>query len=85
MGKSPQERALWAVEGYPLRLDEDWLLIQETVDFHLDGYTLVRTRDLAGVRYGSGVEGLNRIFRQEGIRSAVEEPVVLDTSSTQAV
>lgn len=60
---------VYSVSGYLLQASAEWLLIHASEDFHLDGYRLIRARDITRVRHSN--RGFQRILQREGIAQRV--------------
>lgn len=71
--------------GYPLQQSRSLVLVQEIVDFHLDGYRILRHRDIEDVKtYGPNHE-VSYVATQEGCRDGVGIDKELKLSSLPAV
>lgn len=68
------------VKGFLLEAGEEWILVNEVSDFHLNGYCLVRRQDVESVRRGRYERILEAILRREGVRpvSRLDLPLRLD-------
>jgi len=70
-----------AIHGFPLVVSEQFILIHEINDFHLDGYTVIPLRNLYAVRSGKAERMIERVFTGEGAfdKITVPEEVRLDS------
>ena len=73
----------YGVEGYLLLASANWLLIHTTVDFHLDGYSLIRPRDVTG--FARKKSSFARILEMEGIPSQVGISFPLDITDENSI
>ncbi len=71
------------IDGYPLKMSRDWLLIHNTDDMHLDGFILIRLCDVLLVRHQN--KGFQRILEGEGLAEKVDWDINLNMSSTQEI
>ena len=62
------------VHGFPLRLESDLLLVHEVNDFRLDGYVVLRLRDITWVRDGECERFCEEVLKGEGHLAQVGEP-----------
>ena len=58
----------------PLAIGKDILLIQYLHDFHLEGYKVIRLKDISKVVRDSGDEFVEGIFKKEGIYEQIRMP-----------
>jgi hypothetical protein len=58
------------VKGFLLEAGEEWILVNEVSDFHLNGFCLVRRQDVESVRRGRYERILEAILRKEDVRAA---------------
>lgn len=76
------ERAGCSVEGYLLDFSDEWLLIHSLVDFHLDGFELIRPRDVRRIR--PRARNFGRILVAEGItKDQIATSPTLNLRSTE--
>jgi hypothetical protein len=71
------------VKGYLLDAGDEWILVNEVSDFHLNGYCLIRRMDIECVRRGRYERIMEAILRREGVRAAkeLESPMRLDATA----
>ena len=75
----------YAEEGYPLQIGEKWLLLHATVDFHLDGFSIVRLDSIESIRKGNKKKGHQRILDAEGITDRIATGLQRDLSDIAAI
>ena len=63
-----------AIHGFPLTVTDQFVLIQEINDFHLDGYTIIPLRNLYAVRSGKAERMIERVFTGEGTIDKIKTP-----------
>ncbi len=70
------------VEGYLLDYSDEWLLVRCVVDFHLDGYTLLRPKDVCRIRRRARM--CDRLLRAEGVtKEDIFAGLTLDLKTTE--
>jgi hypothetical protein len=57
--------------GFPLAVTEEMLLMQEVIEFHLAGYSIMPIYEIRAVRSKKAERTLERIFEAEGIMQKV--------------
>ncbi len=55
------------VSGFLIDISDDFLLIQNTLDFSLDGYVIIRQDDFDSIRHSDYERTQGKIYRAEGI------------------
>ncbi len=68
------ENPTW--NGFPLALDGDLLLVRTLHDFDLDGFAVMRARDVTEVRNGSAERFFRRVLRGEKALEGMTTPDV---------
>ncbi|MGI8907601.1 MAG: hypothetical protein ACR2IE_14045 [Candidatus Sumerlaeaceae bacterium] len=71
------------VKGYLLEAGDEWILVNEVSDFHLNGHCAIRRADVESVRRGRYERILEAILRKEGVRAAAQLTFPLRLDSTQ--
>ena len=57
--------------GFPLAVTEEMLLLQEIIEFHLAGYSIMPIYEIRGVRSKKAERTVERIFEAEGLLGKV--------------
>ncbi len=65
--------------GFPLVVGDDFVLVRTLHDFTLDGFAVLRLRDITAVQSGESERFFERVLRAEGMlaRAAAPKPVLL--------
>jgi hypothetical protein len=63
-----------SIDGIPLLLGKELVLVQYLYDFQLDGYMIVKLKDITSIRSGNIERFLEMVLKQEGIYAQVEKP-----------
>ena len=71
--------------GFPLAVSEEWMLCHAIVDFHLNGYRLLRLRDIQRVNWWGVRSGYQRILKERGIPDQLGLDFNLDIASIQTI
>jgi len=56
------------LHGYLLDVSPEWTLIYNIVDFHLDGYSIIRNSYIERIRHNKYDQFFDRILKKEGIK-----------------
>ena len=73
------------VWGVALAVSTKLLLLARCVDFHLDGYVIIRRNDIARICCGRSERVFERILKNEGILENVTAPAYLELESWPTV
>jgi hypothetical protein len=71
--------------GFPLAVSDEWILCHAVLDFHLNGYKLLRLRDVQRVRWWGVRGGYHRILKEKGIPGQLGLDFNLDITSIQTI
>lgn len=68
------------IQGVPVAVSEDFLVLQEISDFYFFGYQIVRIENISELKRDATDAFVEHIMRQEGIIDQVQlkHPIVLD-------
>ncbi len=61
----------YSIYGFVLSCSSRLVLIHEAVDFHLNGYRIIRVSDITSVRYAKCDKQMTRMFSSEGVLDEV--------------
>ena len=67
------------IEGFPISLSEKFLLITCINDFHDEGYTVLRTKDIKKAYSKESIDFYEEMCKKEGLDEMIK-PVILDLS-----
>jgi len=81
--RASAENPTW--NGFPLALDGDLLLVRTLDDFFLDGFAVMRVRDLVEVRDGAAERFFHKALRAEGLLDALAPAPDVPLRSWRAV
>jgi hypothetical protein len=70
-----------AIDCIPLILGQDLLLVQYLFDFQLDGYMIIRIKDITFIRSDDIERFSEFILKKEGILSQIKEPPISNLES----
>lgn len=59
------------IHGYLLDGSREWLLVQNIYDFHLNGYSIIRRKDIKKLRYDDRDKCFESILKKEGVTKKV--------------
>lgn len=71
--------------GIPLMLEENILLIQYLYDYQLDGYMILRIKDITSVRSDERERFSEYILQQEGLYDKIQKPMLTTLRSWRAI
>lgn len=72
------------IEGFPISLSEKFLLITCINDFHDEGYTVLRTKDIKKAYSKESIDFYEEMCKKEGLDEMIK-PVILDLSGFAGV
>ncbi len=72
------------IEGFPISLSEKFLLMTCINDFHDEGYTLLRTKDIKKAYSKESIGFYEEMCKKEGLDEKIE-PVILDLTGFTSV
>lgn len=71
--------------GFPIYLSEDFILTTVIVDFHDEGYAIIRTKDIVDV-YSKKSDGFNeQICISEGLQDKIQQDYVKEIDSLKQI
>lgn len=73
------------VHGYLLDISDDWILVENISEFHLDGYSIVRKSDVKEIRYDKRDKYFEKILKLEGIKKNVSKKYDIDISDLHSI
>jgi hypothetical protein len=62
----------------PLLLGQKLLLVQNIIDFQLDGYMIIRIKDISSVRSDESERFSEYIFKEEGMLNQIKVPTLIN-------
>ena len=71
--------------GIPLMLDDNMLLIQYIYDYQLDGYMILRIKDITFVRSDERERFSEYILKQEGLYDEIKKPMLTTLRNWRAI
>ena len=64
------------IHGFPVQYDSQFVLVEYEYDFQMDGYKIIRTKDITELRQGTIEEFVENIFAKEGIPHHIDTCIV---------
>lgn len=77
----PKHATDQTLHGFPLVLSDNFVVLQEIREFHLDGYAIVPLKSIYAVRSGPVERAIERVLQGEGIYDKVSLPYALNLDS----
>ena len=69
------------IHGYLLKASKDWLLVQNISEFHLNGYSILRRKDIKKIYYDEAEKFFEKILNKEGVSKKVIDKYKINLSS----
>ncbi|MEW6097263.1 MAG: hypothetical protein AB1567_12200 [bacterium] len=73
------------IHGYLLDISDDWILVQNISEFHLDGYSIIRKSDVDKMRYDNRDRYFEKILRIEGVRENVSKKYEINITDLPSI
>lgn len=70
-----------SIDCVPIAVGRDLLLIQYLYDFQIDGYKILRIKDITCIRSGKHERHSERILKEEGVFDCIHKPNIDDADS----
>lgn len=71
--------------GFVLQASEDLVLFQQTSDFLIDGYAVIRLKDITSLKSGMCERFFEKMFRGEGLMAQVGDCPAIDLSDWKSL
>ena len=71
--------------GFPIKYNDKFILIENEYDFQIDGYKIIRTKDITEIRYKRVDKHSNYILEKEGLRSNSIPSIVSDIKNFKKI
>ncbi len=73
------------INCFPLSLGQKFLLVQYEYDFQLDGFKVMRMKDITSVRSDEVERFTEHILKQEGIFNSINQPFVINLNNWKSI
>ena len=73
------------INGFPIYFSEKFIFTTVIVDFHDEGYTILRTKDIIDVYSHESDTFLEQICINEGLQNKIQQNIVNDISSLNKI
>lgn len=79
------QKAIENAKGYIVDYSDKFILIHETDDFNLDGYSIVSIDTIIDIQYSNKDKYYDKIMNSEGLVDKVQNKYIIDLSSWSSV
>lgn len=79
----PKHATDQTIHGFPLVMSDQFLVLQEIREFHLDGYAVVPLKNIYALRSGRAERAIERVLTGEGLYDHINLPYPLNLDSFQ--